>query len=81
MIISSEPLIAEVPSTDGFARYERTGWVRISIVENDGTVWIIDCREEHMRRRPPGSGAFTNASNIDLRSQPSSVAAPALAKA
>lgn len=49
-LVSIRQLLREVPSTDNIVRHEGTGWVRVTVVQDDGTVFVVDAKKEHVRR-------------------------------
>lgn len=45
-------LLAEAPQVGGTKRMERTGWIRLTVIDDTGSLWIVDAREENVLHRP-----------------------------
>lgn len=48
--LSIRQLLQEVPATSGTVCYEGTGWVRVTVVADDGTVYVVDAKKENVHR-------------------------------
>lgn len=56
MKVTVEQLLAEAPQVDGYYRVAPTGWVRLTVIDDNGTLWIADTLKEHLYRRPANTG-------------------------